>query len=116
MRTREEDTRYRRELRARQRTEKATADATVVNMPTRTGEVEQGVRAELAMLTASADHPGIASMALRLAQIMDDSAQAPHHSAAGRTLADLLGRLNDASAHARGGGKLLEMRQARRDE
>jgi hypothetical protein len=114
MRTREEDTRYRRELRARQRAEKA-ADATVVPLPARAGAVEAGVRAELAGLSASADHPGIASMALRLAQIMDDSGQAPHHSAAGRTLADLLGRLHDASA-GRGGGKLFAIRQTRRDE
>jgi hypothetical protein len=84
-------------------------------MRARTGRVEQGVKAELASLAAVADHPGIAAVALRLAMILDDSAQAPHHSAAGRTLADLLGRLHDAS-RGNAGGKLLAMRQARRDE
>jgi hypothetical protein len=86
-----------------------------MEMPARLGRVERGVQAELNGLAAAADYPGLAAVSRRLARVLDDDAEIAHHAAAARTLADILDRLH-AQSRGRGGGKLLEMRQARRDE
>jgi hypothetical protein len=114
VRTREEERIYRREYRARRRAE-TESNTTVVPMRTRPGKVEAGVALELAGLAAAAECPGLAAISRRLAAILDDQAAVVHHASAARVLGDVLGRLHDAS-RGHGGGKLLAMRQARRDE
>jgi hypothetical protein len=116
MRTREGERLYRRQWRARKR-EEAAAGATILTMPTPkpSSEVCDAVKQELAGLAAPADYPGVASAALSVARILDDTRQAAHHAAAARSLDSLLSRLHDASKGSRG-GKLLKMREARRDE
>jgi hypothetical protein len=116
MRTREEERLYRREWRARKR-EEAAAGATILTMPAATpsSEVADAVKQELAGLAASATCPGVASAAMSMAKIMDNPHATAHHAAAARSLDGLLQRLHDASKGSHG-GKLLRMREARREE
>lgn len=115
MRTREEERLYRREWRARKR-EEAAAGATILKMPAPkpSTEVQDGVRAELAALAATVTHPGLVAAAMSMTRVLDDPQSAPHHPAAARSLDGLLQRLHEASK-GNHGGKLLAMRQARRE-
>jgi hypothetical protein len=98
-RTREEERAYRREWR-RKRAE-AAAGATVVWLPaakpSSEGEVQAGVKAEIAGLPAAASHPGITQAAYAMARILDTEEARPHHPAAARSLDSLLTRLHDLS-------------------
>ena len=114
VRTREQERDYRREYRARRRAE-TESDTTVVPMRTRPGRVEAGVQAELALLSAAGERPGLAAISRRLAAILDDTTATVHHASAARTLGDILGRLHEQS-RGHSGGKLLKMREARREE
>jgi hypothetical protein len=115
MRTKEEERIYRRQWRAARKREETAADATILTMPARPGEVEAGVKAELAGLAAAATHPGIAQAAIVVARVMDSERARAHWAAAARSLSDLLTHLHDASKGSNhpGGGKLIAMRKAR---
>jgi hypothetical protein len=114
VRTREQERVRKAQYRARKRAEVA-GDATILDMRARPGRVEAGVRAELALLSAAAERPGLTEIALRLGAILDDQDAIVHHAAAAPVLDAVLGRLHDAS-RGHSGGKLLALREARREE
>jgi hypothetical protein len=114
MRTREDERIRKARYRARKRAE-ATAEATVLRMPDRPGDVEAAVKLELAGLAAVADHPGLAAAVTQLAKIPDNPAAVIHHAASARALTDLLVRLHRAST-GRNDGKLHALREARRGD
>lgn len=65
------------------------------------GPVATAVAAELAGLPAADERPGLAAIALRLAELLDDPQAMPHFAAAAGRLVDLLQRLGKSS-HRRG--------------
>ena len=75
-------------------------------------EAQDGVAAELAMLNASATHPGLAAAAMVLARLLDDKLWPSQHSSASRSLETILTRIREANK-GKEGGKLAAMRQAR---
>ena len=109
--SREADRERKRRARERQRAEMAAG--AVVQFPA-PSEVADAVKAELAGLPGAADRPGVSAAALRMAVVLDDVRLVPHWPSAARTLDVLLLRLHQASKGNRG-GKLLAMRDARRE-
>jgi hypothetical protein len=67
------------------------------------GPVEIGVQAEIGELAAEA-RPGLAAMALSLAQLMDNPKAVNQQPAAAKVLTALLEKLGSASARGRRGG------------
>ncbi len=65
------------------------------------GPVEVGVQAEIGSL-ATETRPGLAAVALSLAQLMDDPKARNQQAAAATVLASLLDKLRSASADGRG--------------
>jgi hypothetical protein len=69
------------------------ADAT----PEPTGAVVAAVQAQLDGLPAAQDRPGLAAIAVRLAEVLDNQTAIPQHAAAAHRLVEILGTLSKSS-------------------
>jgi hypothetical protein len=82
--------------------EPSTPNVAVSLSPVTPGPVEAGVQAEIGGLAMEA-RPGLAAMAVSLAQLMDDPKARSQQPAAAKVLAGMLDKLRSASGRGRRG-------------
>lgn len=104
---------YARERRARQREQQPTATVTALPAVPAAGpgDVEVGVRAELAQLGLDESRPGLFHAALALARVLDNRGATPQHAAAAGRLTDILEKAGNRKGR-RGKSNLAALREA----
>lgn len=95
--------------------EPSTPNVAVSLSPVTAGPVESGVQAEIAGLAAEA-RPGLAAIAISLAQLMDDPKARNQQPAAAKVLSALLDKLHRAGAQGRRGNLAVVRARAATDE
>lgn len=86
---------YQRRHRSKRLRAVTTPPADVTTEPT--GAVVAAVQAQLEGTAAALERPGLAAIAVRLAEVLDNQSAIPQHAAAAHRLVEILGTLSKSS-------------------
>ena len=102
---------YQRRHRSKRLRAVTTPPADVTTEPT--GAVVAAVQAQLDGTAAALERPGLAAIAIRLAEVLDNQSAIPQHAAAAHRLVEILGTLSKSSTRRT---RLSAVRSMTRDD